>query len=394
MFPTIKRQVADLSFSYFAPLFFPPTICYNEEKENPEIVAGKDETMSEFVFRPLKPEERKIARSLAQKAFSFPMCFFIPLPQEGIIACDNSGIIIGAAFFSIIHLADHAPIGYIDWAFVNPDHQKSGIGKQLYATAVAALQAKGCRYISATVLDNNKNSWSILQNQGFHVPLFWELCNFFGFQNALKIWWKTTLFFSYGHHLWLNTPAPASPPTWRAPIFYLIVQLLLLLLLPNASLFFSLGGFATILLAFVGGTIGMWLTRWPCHFQFPPGGFPLSVLLALFGCFFPLPGHWYPTNRKARASELVQPIGIIAALNWGFLLLATIGGIYYGGMSWQPADFFAGAAHIGSLLLLFYTIPCFPCNSFPGKQVFAWQRTLYLFFLFISLALFATVWLL
>lgn len=184
--------------------------------------------MSDFIFRPLRPEERDATRRLAQAAFPFPIRFFIPRPQEGIVVCDTNDTIIGAAFFSIICLTNHPPIGYIDWAFVNPAQQKSGIGKQLYAAAATALKEKGCCYIGATVLDNNKNSWSILQNQGFHTPLFLELQKVFGLKNALKIWWKTTLFFSYGHHLWMDTPTPSSPPAWRAPIFYLIVQLLLL----------------------------------------------------------------------------------------------------------------------------------------------------------------------
>ena len=101
------------------------------------------------LLRPWNDPYRDIDRKLA-------------VDPEGFLVAETEGAVVGAV---MVGYDGHR--GWIQYLAVHPDHQRTGVGKQLLEVGISELRSRGCPKINLQVRRSNKAVIEFYERHGF-----------------------------------------------------------------------------------------------------------------------------------------------------------------------------------------------------------------------------------
>lgn len=331
----------------------------------------------EINIRPMKPEEASIVRKIGQKAFTAFESLWVPKPKNALVAVVGEQI-AGAALYNIFNAADQK-VGYIDYAFIDPDFQNQGIGHQLYNAVIEHLWAQGCDALSAIIKDDNVGSWGLLLKNGFSRVSLPVLVRQFGIDGTLRHYFGTPLFISIGMEYYVALKSQECPSGKKGSIKQICSFMLMNLLLFGVMIAQGNQNIMAFLAAYVlylaggilFGYIGTLFSRRKWHFRFANGGFIVCLLVNLWAVY-PMVGNWYP-DQYENTPSFKRDMGMNALLGWIFVLIFTV--ISVAGST----DFLLlkYTGQIGWMFLFYRMAPIYPFESFGGRRVYTWNKVIY-----------------
>jgi len=165
--------------------------------------------MGEPIIRLMAQNEASIVLRGQRKAFSPLFGMFMSRPKEALVA-ESDGRIVGAVTYKTIPTAK-GKAGYLDIAYVDSSQRGKHLGSRLYIATMEHLKDQGCEIITATIRDDNRASWKIMQNNGCVALPFRKLVEKVGFAGALLIGAYSHFAYALGHELWVtHEPIPHS----------------------------------------------------------------------------------------------------------------------------------------------------------------------------------------
>ncbi len=328
-------------------------------------------------IRLMEPGEAATVQKIGKRAFTAFESLWVPKPKTALVAVVGDRI-AGAALYNIFNAAGKK-VGYIDYAFIDPDFQNQGIGHQLYNAVIEHLWAQGCDALSAIVKDDNTGSWGLLLKNGFtRVSLPW-LVRQFGIDGAIRHYFGTPLFISIGMEYYVALKSQECPSgktgNTKQICSYMLINLILFVvmiagknldipLFLAAYIFFLAGG---ILVGFTGTL----MSRRKWYFRLANGGFVVCLLINL-AAVYPMVGNWYPDNYE-NTPKFKRDMGINALLGWLFVWIITA--VSVAGNS--NFIFLKYTGEIGWMFLFYRMVPIFPFESYGSHRVYVWNKGIF-----------------
>ena len=345
--------------------------------------------MDEPIIRVMAESEAPIVLRGQRRAFSPLFGLFISRPKEALVA-EFDGHIVGAVTFKTIPTAN-GKAGYLDIAYVDASLRGNHLGSRLYIAAMEHLKAQGCSIITATIRDDNRASWKIMQNNGCVALPFLKLVEKVGFTGALRIGAHSHFAYALGHELWV-THEPISHSNTRTLVAFILLNFLLLLIAARGAIFFTLGGMVVLAAEVVGSWLGTLSSRnratW--YFQRPHAALPLSFFVSIVRGLLPNNAVWQLEEGRYPIAERKSLLGRVSLAGWIATSLATIASymaLQAGVGNDVVGSVFEGMVNLGILLLFYRTVAVFPFESFGGRRVFDWSRWRFWFMAVVSVAI-------
>lgn len=332
--------------------------------------------MEQVHVREMRPDEAALVRRMGRRAFTGLESLWVSRPRQALVA-ERDGRVVGAILYKF-YRAGGRKIGYVDYAFVDPDCHGQGVGTVLYREAAAFLWAKGCDALTAIVKDDNVGSWGLFLQNGFERVSLAALARRLGPGGAVRQYFETPLCIGVGMELYaaFRGEAPCPPDkggTTRQLGAYLLANALLALLgglsRGTEGPAFVAAYVACLLLTAALGFLGTRLSAgrgW--RFRHTNGGALVCALVNLGGAY-PMVGNWYPRDYEKTAA-FRRDMGRAALAEWAGLLLAfvALAAVRPGG------PFFQYAAQVCGMFLIYRLMPLYPFESYGGGRVFRWNR--------------------
>jgi hypothetical protein len=335
--------------------------------------ARKELRIMNFITREIRPGEAEIMKKLACPNFSVVEQLFMPTPKLGIVAQAESGEIAGGAFLVTAKAGDKK-VGCIDIIFVLPAYRGSGVAKTLYHEAAAALRQHGCDTVMALVRGDNSQSLRRFEAEGIRPCSLDFLRKQIGLSATLALFGKTASL-ACATGCWVlceNAQAESIGGTGRNLLRTLLTNGLMLtfgallgLLRGNeTALWNMLAAISLLAVVTLGETIGRRKAKGHWQYVLPEGGLVPSAIVALLGGLYPMLGHWYLSERE-NTSEYRKRIAAPAKGAWLLLIIAT----FACGILSKMHPYFSCVSGLGVMLLLMYTLPFYPFDTFGGRRV-------------------------
>jgi RimJ/RimL family protein N-acetyltransferase len=332
--------------------------------------------MDEPIIRVMAESEAPIVLRGQRKAFSPLFALFLSRPKEALVA-ESDGHIVGAVTFKTIPTAN-GKAGYLDIAYVDASQRGNHLGSRLYIAAMEHLKTQGCSIITATIRDDNRASWKIMQNNGCVALPFLKLVEKVGFTGALRIGAHSHFAYALGHELWV-THEPISNSSTRTLFGFIFLNLLILLIASRGAIFFTLGGMVVLAAEVAGSWLGTLSSRdratW--HLQRPHAALPLSFFVSIVRGLLPNNTVWQLEEGHYPIPERKALLGRVSLAGWIATSLATIASyvILETDLGNDMVEsVFEGMINLGILLLFYRTVAVFPFESFGGRRVYDWSR--------------------
>lgn len=334
--------------------------------------------MGTITIRPMKEEEASLVQKIGKHAFTGIERLMVSKPKKALVA-EQDGKITGAVLYKFQKTGGQK-IGYIDFAFIDPEYHGQGIGTVLYRAAVDFLWEQGCDALTALVKDDNVGSWSLLLNYGFVRMSLPGLARQFGPAGALKQYFTTPFCFAVGMEYYLalrEKPCPSGKGGSAKQLFAFFAANFFLILLTLVSRTQHIGAiFASYYILLIGevlaGLIGTRFSKRDWKFRHNNGGALTCSLIYLGGSIFPMVGNWYP-QRYEKTAEFRRDMGIVAISEWLFVLGLTAFAVFSG----YPHTIVRILGQIGAFLLIYRMIPVYPFEAFGGRRVCCWNKWIY-----------------
>jgi ribosomal protein S18 acetylase RimI-like enzyme len=345
--------------------------------------------MEEPIIRLMALDEAPIVLRGQRKAFSSLFGLFLSRPKEALVA-ESEGRIVGAVTFKSIPTIK-GKAGYLDIAYVDASQRGKHLGSRLYVAAMEHLKEQGCEIITATIRDDNRASWKIMQHNGCVALSFVQLVEKVGFAGALRIGAHSHFAYALGHELWVtHDPIPHS--NIRTLLAFILLNFLLLLIAARGAVFFTFGGMVVLAAEVVGSWLGTFSSRnratW--YFQRPHAALPLSFFVSIVQGLLPNNAVWQLVEGHYPVSERKSLLGRVSLAGWIATSLATIASymaLEAGVGNDVVESVLEGMVNLGILLLFYRTVAVFPFESFGGRRVFDWSRWRFWFMAVVSVAI-------
>lgn len=327
--------------------------------------------------RKMQLSEAMEVKKIAKRAFPGMERLFVSKPQEALVA-ELDGKIVGGVILKYYKSGRHK-VGYYDFVFTDPDYQGKGIGKALINKTTEYLWEQGCTAVCALVKDDNVGSWQLFLNNGVQRVSLLEAVRRLGLMATLKLYFFTPFFVGNGMELYLAVKdAEVSPKrngTGMQIMLFLLANMLLLLTGFNARSRFVLylSAVLTLLLGTIAsGYIGTLFSKERWYYRLNSGGAVICALIGYIGGVFPMIGNWYPHKYENTVASKWS-MGIVALCEWLFMIAATLLGVCLQ----AKYDFFSVIAVVGTVFLVYKSIPFYPFESYGGRRVLTWNKAVF-----------------
>ena len=343
--------------------------------------------MGTVMIRPMEEKEVPFVQEMGKRAFIGMERWMIGKPKKALVA-EVDGQLAGAVMYKLMK-AGGKRIGYIDFAFVDPDRHNRGIGTTLYGAAVEYLWTQeDCDALTALVKDDNIGSWGLFLKNGFARLSLPELVRQFGLGGALKQYFGVPFCLGIGMEYYVALRGKVCPSGKRGSAGQITAYLLanaLLFLVALASRMqhafaFAAAYFALLLGGIAAGFVGTRFSGRNWRFRHINGG-ALTCALVNLTALFPMVGNWYPAHYE-KTREFRKDMGMVALSDWLFMLVMTAIAAF-GGLSHVVFQF---AGQIGAMFLIYRMIPFYPFESYGGRRVLDWSMPVYAVMMICSLA--------
>ncbi|ERP30675.1 GNAT family N-acetyltransferase [Chitinivibrio alkaliphilus] len=300
--------------------------------------------------------------------------------------------VAGVCLIRVVSLPGKKRVGYVSWLMSDPAFRGQGVAQRLVDTATNYLESLGCHEICTMVEGYNTASSNRFFRVGYRRLSGSDLLRAWGVIHTLVLWWKTHFFFAPGHFFWVKGCVPKEAGRYGAvhTIFFHGLLCTAIALFRGEMFgmsppehgfawFFPATVAATLLfslrhgvLRYVGG-----LKRSECVYRPWSGGVGITIITALLGYVFPLPGGLYPRLQEWSTAHYTARFGR-AAMVYTMLLTALLWLSSFSMVSFptvflqQTAGFFL---FMGIPLLLFDTVfACAPFAGFTARRLYDWHR--------------------
>lgn len=332
--------------------------------------------MSEIFLRDMKSEEAPLILKGQRSSFSPLFALFLSRPRQAVVA-ELDGKIVGAVTYKII--GDHS-VGYLDVAYVDASQRGYGLGTRLYEETMRRLKEAGCHVVAATIRDDNRRSWKIMEKNGCVPVSFAYLVRTFGFTDALRIYFSTHMAYALGHDLWMSTSKPyAQLPAVVLSSF--LINYLLLFVASRGNFAFALGALFVLAGEFGFGWLGTLETKARWEVRRPHDGLPLYLAIALTGGLLPLVVSWHPVEDTFDTSQYYHLLARSSLAGWVWVLATAV----FSFSLVAGGSFVRGMQHLVVMLLIYRVLAFFPFESYGGKRVY--DSSLWLYGLMVALSL-------
>ena len=354
----------------------------------------------DIIIREMRQDEASDIKKLCRKAFNFLEVLALTKPKTAFVATIDDEI-VGAVVYKLYQGRDKK-IGYIDYVFVDPKCAGQGIGALLLEEAFQFLWESGCYTITALIKDDNVSSWKLFEKHGFVNTGIPKLIKELGIAKALKLYFISPYCVGIGMEYYVasreQSHQSGKTVTAKQILTYLLVNLIIFGVLSSwrfADVKTAIIAFAIIL---CGGIlfeyVGTLFSKQKWLFRFTNGGALLSVLITFFS-IFPMIGNWYPTNYE-NTPKFKRDIGVGALLSWIFLLMILLLSyiflhyIY----SHDPSHpeylmtiliIMNKMSVMSATLLIYRCLPFYPFESYGGRRVYNWSKTIFIIMVLITL---------
>lgn len=332
---------------------------------------------------------------IGKRAFTGLESLFVGKPKLALVAVKDEKI-VGAILYKFFQCGGKK-IGYVDYAFIDPDFHNQGVGGILYKAATAFLWEQGCDMLTAVVKDDNVGSWRLFLKNGFSRVSLPDMVRQFGFTGMLRHYFGTPFCFGIGMEYYVALQAQPCPSSkggsTKQIASYLLANLLLfffMLLRVPESIVAAFSAYVILLAGgIMAGYIGTLFTKRKWSYRLNNGGLLICILANFFGGVYPLIGNWYPDHYE-NTDSFHRDMGINALAGWIFVLALSA----LSALGICQTVLFQYIGQIGALFLLYRVMAFYPFESFGGRRVYCWKRWLYLLMAVLSLAVFVSVFIL
>lgn len=336
-------------------------------------------------IRPMQPAEAGDVRRLARQAFRnfFEQIFFELTPHT--LVAEQQGRLVGAIVLKHYVLGGRQ-LGEVAWLFTVPVVRGLGAGQQLVEAGLTYLTERGVELIYAMIEGNNSSSFKQFTNRGFQRLSAFTQFRLFGLRLPW-FWLRSNMALAYGHFLY-GRAADLKPdfkgehwlyvfglhaiqlalPFWWFGNYSLYPLALLLLLLLLAARGLAMLGTARLL--------GL-----PAEFRAWEAGSLLTLLIALSGGLWLLPGSVYPQGDQWRYRDEVRRLGIIS---FAGALVVLLGLWSLVPLSSLDPRFWIAVTPLSALAIVDVALPFL--RSYNSARVWQWSRPAALLLLLLLLA--------
>lgn len=335
-----------------------------------------DESRVNITVRPMKKEEAEIVRQIGKRAFSGIERMLLGKPKQACVA-EKDGTIVGAVYYKITMLG-RKKTAYLEYGFVDPEHQGQGIGSRLYKGTIDYMWSLGCEALTAQVKGDNARSFEPLMKNGFARAGIFELIHRLGLIGMMTQFFLNIFWLCIGMDFYLavkKTEVRGKKNSLTQLFWYLLVNLIL-----GSFALFRMGDMVSFLTAYlllllgqaaVGGMMTI-LCKGKWKFRMNNGGAGIAAIVNVLSGIFPMCGGWYPPSYE-KGSGVKKELGMVEMSEWIFLLLVTAASVRLGAVGM----IFYDAAWIGGILLLYRILAVYPFEGFGGRRVYEWNRAVY-----------------
>jgi len=329
--------------------------------------------MDDVMIREMRAGEAGDIVKGQRRAFGFPFSLFVSRPKTALVAVRDEKI-VAAVTYKII-TTPRGKVGYLDVAYTDAEERGGGLGSRLYKATMDTLKDQGCGDITATIRDDNRPSWKIMERNGAAPLPFYRMIKPYGLTGAVKLALTGHLPYALGHEMWV-TGYEARPSAWGALPGFLVINALLMMLAFKGSVLTALGGLAVLAVEVAAGYLGTLGTRGRWYLQRPHGGLALSVFISAIQGLLPSIGVWQLKEDSYDVKDRAGLLGRSSLYSWIATLLMTAGsyGLLKSGVEGPGTLFLNGAVNLGFMLLIYRILALFPFESFGGKRVWDWNR--------------------
>ena len=286
--------------------------------------------------RPMQDTEAPAVRAQAHQAFRnlFERIVFDLSPHT--LVAERDGTLLGAIVLKIRTLRGRQ-MGEISWLFTAPAARGIGAGQHLVDAGLDYLATQGVDTIYTFVEGDNTSSSKQFTNRGFvRLSLLAQLQRFGA---ALPLLWMRSGFaFAYGHFLYVRpATAPVSTPWshWLYVAGFHALMLALVFRLQVDLRFYLQAVLALVVVLIVRGLAMLGTAHWlglRAEFRAWEAGGLISLLVALVGGLWILPGSVYPISDQWRYRDERRRLGIMSFVGglvvvlalWSLLPLRTL----------------------------------------------------------------------
>lgn len=342
--------------------------------------------MMDITIREMRKDEAALALQTGRASFGLFEGLAFQKPKQAFLAILDDQI-VGMASYQIFSAKNNQKIGYLETGYVKKGCEGKGIGSKLYEKVTVYLKEQGCVTVTGTVKDDNVASWKLFENNGYHTVGFLQMLQSYGLISTIGLWFKSTLAFATGFHLWSTMPQKISPSACEISVFAFLNLLVLLpvLLLGRSWAEFGMHVGAILLLltaSLAGGFIAALCSRERWCFRVTRGGLLISVLLAALGGIWPIVGRFYPLEYK-RTAVFRRDMALEGLFEWlALLLLIGTAAVFK-----NQSVFWSSVFSLGTTLLLFHSLPVYPFECFGGGRIWRYSKGLCALTIAVSVAL-------
>lgn len=329
--------------------------------------------MDDLMIREMRPDEAGAIVKGQRRAFGFPFSLFVTKPKAALVAVRDERI-VAAVTYKIINTAG-GKAGYLDVAYTDAEERGGGLGSRLYKATMDTLRDQGCGDITATIRDDNRPSWKIMERNGAAPLPFYRMIGPYGLIGAVKLALVGHLPYALGHEMWV-TGYEAKNRVWGMLPGFLVINALLMMLSFGGSALTALGGLAVLTADMAAGFLGTLGTRGRWYLQRPHGGLALSVFVSAIQGILPSHGSWQLREDSYDMKDRAGLLGRSTLCSWiaTLIITAVSYGILKAGPQGPAALLLSGAVNLGFMYLIYRILAFFPFESFGGKRVWDWNR--------------------
>ena len=342
-----------------------------------------------ITIRRMEAGEEAEVRRIGRRAFDGLESLWVGKPKQAVVAVKD-GKIVGAILYKFFQSSGRK-VGYLDYAFVDPDFHGQGVGGILYKESADYLWNQGCDALTAVVKDDNVGSWGLLLKNGFTRVSLPEIIRQFGFTEMLRQYFGTPFCIGIGMEYYiarrdLECPSGKGGSVKQLAVYGLANLLLFcIVLLRIQKIVTALAAYGVILAGgiFIGYFTTMFSKRqW--HFRLNNGGGLICALVNFIGVY-PMVGNWYP-DRYENTESFRKEMGINGLAGWIFVLVLSLAPFF------SRHVFARYVGLISSILLIYRILAFYPFESFGGGRVYRWKRWVYVLMSLLSAVVLAVNW--
>ncbi|WP_027340616.1 GNAT family N-acetyltransferase [Halonatronum saccharophilum] len=356
-------------------------------------------------IRLMREEEEAKVKSLAKSSFGFLHGSLVKTTEHTYVY-ELSEEIVGVVVLETFAFQRNRLGGVVKWLFTDQKARGRGVASALIEHSVRKLQELGCDEMFTTVEGYNTDSSNRFADQGFMPLSAMQQIRRYGL-SLLKIGPKTFHTIDIGHFLWARSGDISQSSkgsenledtrqfvgggalAWWANVLIMSVILMLQCFRVGSSteLMWQLPiavalvfGVRSLTMKLVANWIGCEL-----EYRIWETGLTLSAIIAVFlGGVFPSPGCYYPKQvrwsyrKKLSQLAIISFFGALSVLILAWLIFAyqalAISNIAPEMISnLLRTSFFLAY----SLLIYEVLLPLFPFESYNGRRVWDYNRTLW-----------------